>query len=81
MIHFAGLKAVGESVVRPLEYYRNNLDSTLVLLECMRKFNVKNIIFSSSATVYGGNNKVPYIIEERRDGDIAEAYDDVNKAY
>lgn len=60
VIHFAGLKAVGESVAKPLEYYQNNLDSTLVLLECMRKFNVKNIIFSSSATVYGSNNRVPF---------------------
>lgn len=60
VIHFAGLKAVGEFVAKPLEYYQNNLDSTLTLLECMRKFNVKNIIFSSSATVYGSNNKVPF---------------------
>ena len=53
VIHFAGLKAVGESVVKPLEYYRNNIDSTLSLLEVMKKHNVNNLIFSSSATVYG----------------------------
>ena len=59
VIHFAGYKAVGESVEKPLEYYRNNLDSTLTLLEVMREFNVKNIIFSSSATVYGDPETVP----------------------
>ena len=52
-IHFAGLKAVGESVQKPLEYYRNNLDATLTLLEVMRAHGVKKLIFSSSATVYG----------------------------
>ena len=51
---------MGESVEKPLEYYQNNLDSTLVLLDVMRKFNVKNIIFSSSATVYGSKNMVPF---------------------
>ena len=60
VIHFAGLKAVGESVKKPIEYYQNNLDSTLVLLDCMKKFNVKRIIFSSSATVYGNNTNVPF---------------------
>jgi len=60
VIHFAGLKAVGESVAKPLTYYRNNIDTTLSLLECMQKFGVKKIIFSSSATVYGEENKVPY---------------------
>jgi UDP-glucose 4-epimerase len=60
VIHFAGLKAVGESVQKPLEYYQNNLDSTFVLLRVMSKFNVKNIIFSSSATVYGNNPNVPF---------------------
>ncbi|MBR2474770.1 MAG: UDP-glucose 4-epimerase GalE [Clostridia bacterium] len=59
VIHFAGLKAVGESVRMPLEYYRNNIDSTLVLLEVMKKYGVKNIIFSSSATVYGAPDVVP----------------------
>lgn len=53
VIHFAGLKAVGESVAKPLAYYRNNLDSTLSLLEVMDKFNVRKLVFSSSATVYG----------------------------
>ena len=53
VIHFAGFKAVGESVKKPLKYYRNNLDSTLSLLEVMEKHNCKNFIFSSSATVYG----------------------------
>lgn len=59
VIHFAGLKAVGESVIKPLEYYRNNLDSTMNLLELMREFGVKNIVFSSSATVYGNPATVP----------------------
>ena len=60
VIHFAGLKAVGESVEKPIMYYRNNIDTTLTLLETMAKFNVNNIIFSSSATVDGEANKVPY---------------------
>lgn len=59
VIHFAGLKAVGESVAKPLEYYRNNLDSTLTLLELMLKYAVKNLVFSSSATVYGTPTHVP----------------------
>ena len=59
IIHFAGLKAVGESCSKPLEYYRNNIDSTLTLLEVMKKHGVKNIIFSSSATVYGAPDEVP----------------------
>ena len=58
-IHFAGLKAVGESVSKPLEYYKNNLFSTISLLECMREFNCKTIIFSSSATVYGDPATLP----------------------
>ena len=66
VIHFAGLKAVGESVQKPLMYYRNNIDTTLSLLECMSRHNVKNIIFSSSATVYGEENKVPYFENMRR---------------
>lgn len=60
VIHFAGLKSVGESVDRPLDYYRNNLDSTLSLLEVMKEFNVNNFVFSSSATVYGEGNPSPY---------------------
>lgn len=60
VIHFAGLKAVGESVQKPLEYYHNNVTGTLNLLQLMRKYDVKNIVFSSSATVYGVNNPSPY---------------------
>ncbi|WP_458400372.1 UDP-glucose 4-epimerase GalE [Mailhella sp.] len=60
VIHFAGLKAVGESVKNPLEYYRNNIDTTLNLLECMKDCGVHNIVFSSSATVYGEENPYPY---------------------
>ena len=58
-IHFAGYKAVGESVAKPLMYYRNNIDSTLSLLEVMNEFNVKKIVFSSSATVYGKPKSLP----------------------
>ena len=59
VIHFAGYKAVGESVEKPLMYYRNNIDSTLTLLEVMNEFNVKKIVFSSSATVYGDPEVLP----------------------
>lgn len=59
VIHFAGLKAVGESVRKPLEYYDNNIYGTLVLLETMKKFGVKKIVFSSSATVYGTPERLP----------------------
>ena len=59
VIHFAGLKAVGESVAKPLEYYDNNLVSTLALLEAMRKHGVKQLVFSSSATVYGSPSELP----------------------
>ena len=59
VIHFAGLKAVGESVEKPLLYYENNLDSTLTLLEVMNENNCKKIVFSSSATVYGSPKKLP----------------------
>ncbi len=59
VIHFAGLKAVGESVRKPLEYYDNNLISTLVLLEVMREFGCKKMVFSSSATVYGVAKEMP----------------------
>lgn len=58
-IHFAGLKAVGESVRKPLEYYTNNISGTLVLLDAMRRHNMKNLIFSSSATVYGDPQVIP----------------------
>ena len=60
VIHFAGLKAVGESVAKPLEYYHNNLTGTLLLLQAMRKYGCKKLVFSSSATVYGVHNPVPY---------------------
>ena len=59
VIHFAGLKAVGESVHKPLEYYRNNLDTTLTLLEVMAEFGCRRLVFSSSATVYGGESPSP----------------------
>lgn len=59
VIHFAGLKAVGESVQKPLMYYTNNITGTLNLLETMEKYNVKKLVFSSSATVYGNPQKVP----------------------
>ena len=59
VIHFAGYKAVGESVAKPLMYYRNNLDSTLTLLEVMNENGVKKIVFSSSATVYGAPETLP----------------------
>ena len=60
IIHFAAFKAVGESVKKPLQYYRNNLCSTMTLLEVMEEFGCKTFIFSSSATVYGPNNPYPY---------------------
>jgi len=59
VIHFAGLKAVGESVAKPLSYYQNNLDTTLLLLQVMNEYNVKKLVFSSSATVYGNPSSVP----------------------
>ena len=61
VIHFAGLKAVGESVQKPIEYYHNNITGTLMLIKAMRKYNCKKIVFSSSATVYGIHNKAPYV--------------------
>ena len=73
VIHFAGLKAVGESVEKPLEYYRNNLDTTLTLLETMAAHDVKNIVFSSSATVYGEENDPPYM-EDMRKGACSNPY-------
>lgn len=59
VIHFAGFKAVGESTQKPLMYYENNLDSTFVLLDSMKEYGVKNLVFSSSATVYGRAEKLP----------------------
>ncbi|MEE1057637.1 MAG: UDP-glucose 4-epimerase GalE [Acutalibacteraceae bacterium] len=61
VIHFAGYKAVGESVAKPIMYYRNNIDTTLTLLETMAKYNVNNFVFSSSATVYGVPERVPLV--------------------
>ncbi|MEG1992876.1 MAG: UDP-glucose 4-epimerase GalE [Acetivibrio sp.] len=73
VIHFAGLKAVGESVRKPLEYYENNIYGTLVLCEVMRNHNVKDIVFSSSATVYGDPAFVP-ITEDCPKGIITNPY-------
>lgn len=73
IIHFAGLKAVGESVDKPVEYYRNNIDTTLTLLECMRELGLKNIVFSSSATVYGEDHKPPFT-EEMTKGACTNPY-------
>lgn len=73
VIHFAGLKAVGESVQKPLEYYQNNLDSLLVLCDTMKKYNVKNLVFSSSATVYSADNTVP-LTETSKTGNCTNPY-------
>ena len=73
VIHFAGLKAVGESVEMPLEYYDNNLGSTITLCEAMRAHGVKNIIFSSSATVYSGDNEMP-LYETSKTGSCTNPY-------
>ena len=73
VIHFAGLKAVGESVEKPLLYYRNNIDSTLSLCEVMNDFNCKKIIFSSSATVYGDPEVLP-ITEDMKVGNTTNPY-------
>lgn len=73
VIHFAGLKAVGESVYKPLEYYHNNITGTLVLCEVMKEFHCKKIVFSSSATVYGNPAFVP-ITEECPMGEITNPY-------
>ncbi|MBO5165489.1 MAG: UDP-glucose 4-epimerase GalE [Lachnospiraceae bacterium] len=73
VIHFAGLKAVGESVKKPWEYYNNNIAGTLVLLDVMKKHNVKNIIFSSSSTVYGTPAQIP-VTEETPKGECTNPY-------
>ena len=73
VIHFAGLKAVGESVAMPWEYYDNNLNSTLVLTKVMREVGMKNIIFSSSATVYTADNEMP-LRESSRTGNCTNPY-------
>ena len=73
VIHFAGLKAVGESVSMPLEYYDNNLNSTIVLCQTMREHGVKDIVFSSSATVYSSDNEMP-LAENSRTGMCTNPY-------
>ena len=73
VIHFAGLKAVGESVQKPLEYYHNNITGTLILCDEMRNHGVKNIVFSSSATVYGSPEEMP-ITEECPKGQCTNPY-------
>lgn len=73
VIHFAGLKAVGESVYKPLEYYRNNITGLLNLCETMKEYGVKNIIFSSSATVYGSPVEIP-VTEKCPRGEITNPY-------
>lgn len=73
VIHFAGLKAVGESVEKPLEYYDNNITGTLNLIKVMKKYGVKNLIFSSSATVYGEPESVP-ITEQSKTGGVTNPY-------
>ena len=73
VIHFAGLKAVGESVAKPWEYYDNNLNTTLVLTKVMKEVGMKNIIFSSSATVYTADNEMP-LKENSRTGNCTNPY-------
>jgi len=73
VIHFAGLKAVGESTKEPLLYYRNNLDATLSLLECMEEFSVRRLVFSSSATVYSPNQPMP-LNEDAATGNCSNPY-------
>lgn len=68
VIHFAGLKSVTESVTRTLYYYQNNLESTLTLLEVMQQYDVKKLVFSSSATVYGDPSSLPVVESEQRGG-------------
>ncbi len=68
VVHFAGYKAVGESCAKPVEYYRNNIDSTLSLLESMKRNNVNKIVFSSSATVYGVPESVPLVESMKKTG-------------
>ena len=74
VIHFAGLKAVGESVEKPLLYYQTNLDTTMVLLETMRRHNVTKIVFSSSATVYGTPSLLPITEDSQTGLGITNAY-------
>ena len=73
VIHFAGLKAVGESVEKPLEYYSNNLNATITLLSCMKECGIRIIVFSSSATVYGDPEKLP-LTEDCKTGPCSNPY-------
>ena len=73
VVHFAGLKAVGESVEKPIEYYNNNITGTLTLIDVMREFNVKKIVFSSSATVYGDPENLP-LTENAKVGGTTNPY-------
>ena len=73
VIHCAGFKAVGESVSEPVKYYRNNLDTTLTILEQMKAHGCENIVFSSSATVYGGSHTAPFT-EDMSTGDCTNPY-------
>ncbi len=73
VIHFAGLKAVGESVQKPLEYFQNNLDASMILCKVMRAHKVRNLVFSSSATVYSGDNEMP-LTEGSRTGNCTNPY-------
>ena len=73
VIHCAGFKAVGESVSEPVRYYRNNLDTTLTILEQMKAHGCENIVFSSSATVYGGSHTAPFT-EDMSTGDCTNPY-------
>jgi UDP-glucose 4-epimerase len=74
VIHFAGLKAVGESVTQPLHYYRTNLDATLTLCEVMAEYGVRQLVFSSSATVYNPDNPLPWSETGLTGGDIPHPY-------
>lgn len=74
VMHFAGLKAVGESTEQPLRYYENNVGGTLCLLECMKEHNVKKIVFSSSATVYGIQDSPKYVETMKTGGEMANPY-------
>jgi UDP-glucose 4-epimerase len=74
VIHFAGLKSVNESIVHPLKYYKNNIDSTLVLLEVMKKYRVEKLVFSSSATVYGTPEYLPLRESSRTGTGITNPY-------
>ena len=73
VVHFAGLKAVGESCQKPLEYYKNNIDSTLAILDIMKEFDTRNFVFSSSATVYGAAKSMP-IYEDFETGNVTNPY-------